>query len=181
MSEIGVLLFNAESEELDFAKTAVGDSHSKEISTKALVSAWRSSTPNLASDLLPSQRGAIKPDSHSIFNPEPLDVPEAIGSKKMEGRAKVYKVAPLVNIEKSVSCSFCQFLYRICMTAIPQDLLRELRACTPELPEGEILYLERSLPPWVWLNFEAPPESMANPSAQQLSKREVQICTCGQC
>ncbi|KAK4158357.1 hypothetical protein C8A00DRAFT_39334 [Chaetomidium leptoderma] len=46
----------------------------------------RSSAPKLARDLLPSQKGAIKPDSHSVFNHLVLDEDPMDGSRVLRKR-----------------------------------------------------------------------------------------------
>ncbi|KAJ9151204.1 Histone acetyltransferase [Pleurostoma richardsiae] len=46
----------------------------------------RSTAPKLARDLLPSQRGAIKPDSHSVFNQLVLDEDPMDGSRVLRKR-----------------------------------------------------------------------------------------------
>lgn len=52
----------------------------------AALSVRRSSAPKLARDLLPSQRGAIKPDSHSVFNHLIVDDDPMDGSRLLRKR-----------------------------------------------------------------------------------------------
>jgi histone acetyltransferase SAS3 len=52
----------------------------------ASLSVRRSSAPKLARDLLPSQRGAIKPDSHSVFNHLIVDNDPMDGSRLLRKR-----------------------------------------------------------------------------------------------
>jgi len=52
----------------------------------AFTSTRRATAPKLARDLLPSQRGAIKPDSHSVFNQLVLDEDPMDGSRVLRKR-----------------------------------------------------------------------------------------------
>ncbi|KFY78848.1 hypothetical protein V499_02093 [Pseudogymnoascus sp. VKM F-103] len=52
----------------------------------SVITLQRSSAPKLARDLLPSQRGAIKPDSHSVFNNLIVDDDPMDGSRLLRKR-----------------------------------------------------------------------------------------------
>ena len=54
--------------------------------TPSVITLRRSSAPKLARDLLPSQRGAIKPDSHSVFNNLIVDDDPMDGSRLLRKR-----------------------------------------------------------------------------------------------
>ncbi|KFY98432.1 hypothetical protein V500_01673 [Pseudogymnoascus sp. VKM F-4518 (FW-2643)] len=54
--------------------------------TPSVITLRRSSAPQLARDLLPSQRGAIKPDSHSVFNNLIVDDDPMDGSRLLRKR-----------------------------------------------------------------------------------------------
>lgn len=56
------------------------------IDANASPSARRASAPKLARDLLPSQKGAVKPDSHSVFNQLVLDEDPMDGSRVLRKR-----------------------------------------------------------------------------------------------
>lgn len=56
------------------------------VDADAPLSARRATAPKLARDLLPSQRGAIKPDSHSVFNQLVLDEDPMDGSRVLRKR-----------------------------------------------------------------------------------------------
>jgi histone acetyltransferase SAS3 len=60
------------------------DTVNEDVATVA--SGRRSSVPKLARDLLPSQRGAIKPDSHSVFNHLIVDDDPMDGSRLLRKR-----------------------------------------------------------------------------------------------
>ncbi|GAB1315964.1 Histone acetyltransferase [Madurella fahalii] len=56
------------------------------VDANASPSARRASAPKLARDLLPSQKGAVKPDSHSVFNQLVLDGDPMDGSRVLRKR-----------------------------------------------------------------------------------------------
>ena len=75
----------------------------------ASLSVRRSSAPKLARDLLPSQRGAIKPDSHSVFNhlivdDDPMDGSRLLRKRKTSSaEAEDHPVSPLRKRHKNPS------------------------------------------------------------------------------
>ncbi|CAN8098436.1 unnamed protein product [Discula destructiva] len=56
------------------------------VNTNAPPASRRATAPKLARDLLPSQRGAVKPDSHSVFNQLVLDDDPMDGSRVLRKR-----------------------------------------------------------------------------------------------
>lgn len=65
--------------------------------TSTVSATRRSSAPKLARDLLPSQKGAVNPDSHSVFNQLVLDEDPMDGSRVLRKR-KTSSVEPDENV-----------------------------------------------------------------------------------
>jgi histone acetyltransferase SAS3 len=93
----------------------------------ASLSARRSSAPKLARDLLPSQRGAIKPDSHSVFNhlivdDDPMDGSRLLRKRKTSSaEAEDRPVSPLKRRRKTGSDGSSHAILEGDTPAIPEE------------------------------------------------------------